>query len=124
MNYNIYKKFEYYDVASDNKWFDYCQKYQIPYITILQKNSFADIEFDCITFNNKAIDDVLQVNENKIRVKTGEIYNKFKNKKSQFSQSGWCVIKFYDLNVNAAEDAAIEIFELIGSIVESANVRI
>lgn len=82
------------------------------------------MEFDFITFNNKAVDDALQANEAKINARASVIYEKYKSKNYQLFQSGWSVIKFNNLEANAAEKAAIDIYELIDGIISSAIIRV
>ncbi|WP_163373200.1 hypothetical protein [Endozoicomonas acroporae] len=117
MEHPKFAKYKNTDKKERSRWFNYCHRHQIPYITIEYRTSLADIEFDYITYDKKNSDDYLLKNKEYIKEQTFNIFDKYSNKRSNVWSYGWSTVKINNIDLEQAEDVAIEIYNLITEII-------
>ncbi|HEY8096271.1 MAG TPA: hypothetical protein VIE65_09325 [Methylobacter sp.] len=95
----------------ENSWFGFCQKEKIPFITIKARSKTATVQWDYITYP-PGMDEALFSLHADIKAQITTIYQ------SYMSESTWLgvgpgVISFGHLEISAARDIALELFDVI-----------
>ena len=75
-------KYKYYELF--NKWFNECERLQIPYVIVRNKRKYSYIEWDFIMFNGNE-PDILRKYEKKLLEMNKNIFAKYASKKSGYS---------------------------------------
>jgi hypothetical protein len=107
------------DIDSINRHYEECKKAQEPYVICKRRRTKADVDFDHILFD-KSVDNVLKDNREEIVSKAIEIFNKHSSKGAKYNVSAG-VISFRNLEVNQAEQAASEVFDMISEVVNRSR---
>ncbi len=113
-------KFGYYkrnDTDADNEWFDRCQESQSPYIKVIYRTKFADIEWDYITFQ-RSLDLIFEDNRELLEEKARKIFDKYAGSRSSRGRIDEHIIQFFDIPINNSKQAATEVHDLIADIIE------
>lgn len=101
------------DVGSEkeNDWFRHCESAQIPFITVKPRSTYADVNWDYITYS-KEVDDILEKLGTTLRNDAIEIFKQYANAKSRYTASGH-LIWFKNLELDSARLVASELYDLI-----------
>lgn len=107
------------DSASINKWFYECRKNDIPYIVVECRNKYAKISWDHISFDSLDIsfDDIFINNKDFLKKNFLEIFNKYANKKSNYTISA-LLLTFDNVYIEHASYVAEELFDLLFELVK------
>jgi hypothetical protein len=103
--------------SDKSKWLHHCKESQIPYVTITNRTSYSDVEFDYISFN-APVDIKLQAKEKFVTDTVLTITDKYKNHRTEISVVGWGFIKITNLAIDNAEYVAEELVKLINNVVK------
>lgn len=108
-----------YIVAKDSQrkkiddWFDHCEKERIPYIVVTLGTKYADIDLDPIAFPIE-FDNYINKIEEQIIDRATRVFLKYKVKKSKI-HADKVYVKFTNIPIEHAENAADDLFELFQS---------
>lgn len=93
-----------------NEWFATCREKAIPYITLENRNKYASVRWDYITFSSD-IDTKIDENQDKYVSEIMDIFRKYANPKSTYNVSGG-LIEFDFIDIDYAHDCANEIYDV------------
>lgn len=95
----------------ENSWFGFCQKENIPFITIKARSKLAIVQWDYITYPPDIDGALFSLHEN-IKVQVTAIYQSYITESTWLSV-GPSVISFGNIEISAARDIALELFDVI-----------
>jgi len=111
-----FKRFKASKAQEKKEWYEYCKNHQVPYIVISIRSSYADVEFDYITYTDTNIAKILCEKEEFIKQKSLEIFERYATRKSVVKYCGWALIKIDNILISQADEVALEIYKLVTAI--------
>ena len=106
-------------VENINKWFAHCQNHQIPFITIIERNKYCKISWDCISFD-KPYDKTFEQNDEFLFKAFLNTFDKYSNKKSKYEYS--CLLLTFDnILITDSLNLAEEVFDILNYVVKKNN---
>jgi hypothetical protein len=103
----------------ENIWFDKCRRDKTPYITLKARVKLANVHWDYIAYPSE-MDLNFDKHKDFIVKKAVEIFNKYASSKSDYRISSGLVY-FNDLELSNARLAAMELYDLVGEVVNFEN---
>ena len=102
--------------ALKNQWFERCRQKNVPWVVVTSRTKFADVLWDYISYPS-GFEALFNQNEAGLKAVLQTIYDKYKNKNSNFSISCSAIL-FTELSIENAKAAAGEIFDFIDALMK------